>query len=153
MEVFENFKEEFDACEPFLLKNIRYSAEVLSRYQATPNLLANIIQLVVLLIGNHLDGVAAYLNALSGVELSETGLTASTTSTATNLTGSINKCSMTSSATDSIRSSVGECPVEFMLEFMTRYRQYRHTAIELEVCCHLTKEKLGFVFKHFVMVF
>lgn len=87
------------------------------------------MQLLVLLIGNHLDGLVAYFSALSGTEVSETGLTASTTSTATNLTCSLNKNSMTASNNDSFVSSVGDCPVEFLLEFTTRYRQYRHTAI------------------------
>lgn len=115
-----DLQSEIESLDPHLLKTLRYRAETLSSYEHTPSPLANLLQLVLLLVGAHLDGLASYFSVLGE---SSGGALCSSIST---------DCSSSLNEKETLCFSP-ESPFEFMLEFTVRYRQFRNCVFDLEV--------------------
>lgn len=47
---------------------------MINQYQKTPSLLVNLIQLILLLINNHLEGLVTYFCAMTNIAPNEPGL-------------------------------------------------------------------------------
>lgn len=109
--------------DPHLLKTIRYRAETLQLFEQTNSSLLNLMQLLLQLVSNHLDGLVAYFSVLSEATPGTMYASMST------------ECSM--SLNDRFKDTSTlfnpESPFEFTAEFVVRYRQFRNSMFEMEV--------------------
>lgn len=121
VEIADSLKEELEAIDPHLLKTLRYRPETLLAYHPTTSSLFNLLQLLVLLVNSHLDGLVSYFLVLS--EASSPTLSASIST----------DCSANLSASKDTSMFNPENPFDFMTEFAVRYRQYRNAIFDMQV--------------------